>query len=129
MQSNLTLRHAIHYANIGIPVLPLHYMTSQGVYSCGGEKINPKCKPGKHPFGKLVPHGVNDASKDAAKVKEWFDGQPYGLGIATGNVSGFFVLDRDDKDGGDETLAAWERDNSPLPPTTTQRSGNGMHSE
>ena len=127
MQSNLTLRHAIHYASLGIPVLPLHYMTNQGICSCGGPTVNTKCKPGKHPYGKLVPHGVNDASTDFTILKEWFDGQPYGLGIATGNVSRFFALDRDDKDDGDKTLTAWEQENSTLPKTMTQRTGNGMH--
>jgi len=124
---NSTLEHALHYAGHGIPVIPLHYIGPNGVCSCGGEAVNPKCKPGKHPFGGLVPHGVNDSSIDPVKIDSWFNGTPYNLGIATGQASGFFVLDRDDKDGGDITLANWELENGALPKTLTQRTGNGMH--
>ena len=121
------LQHAQHYASLGIPVLPLHYIKADGVCSCGGTEKNPKCKPGKHPYGTLVHHGVGDASTAPDKLREWFDGKPYNLGIATGAGSGFFALDRDDKDGGDVTLAEWEAEHGSLPGTLTQRTGNGVH--
>ena len=117
----------MHYASLGIPVLPLHYIKPDGACSCGGTDKNPKCKPGKHPYGMLVHHGVVDASTAPDKLREWFDGKPYNLGIATGAVSGFFALDRDDKDGGDVTLAEWEAEHGSLPGTLTQRTGNGVH--
>lgn len=123
---NTTLKHAQNYAELGINTLPLHYITN-GICSCGGAEKNPKCKPGKHPYGNLAPHGVNDASTDPGRLKEWFDGKPYNIGIATGDASGFFVLDRDDKDGGDKTLAVWEKENGVLPKTLMQRTGNGRH--
>ena len=121
------LQHALHYAGLGIPVLPLQFIKPDGVCSCGGVENNPKCKPGKHPYGKIAHHGVADATTDPDKLREWFDGKPYNLGIATGAVSGFFALDRDDKDGGDVTLAAWEAEHGSLPGTLTQRTGNGVH--
>jgi len=124
---NSKFEHALHYASYGIPVLPLHYIKPNGICSCGGSEVNPKCKPGKHPFGGLVPHGLSDATTDQGKIKKWFDGTPYNLGISTGDVSNFFVLDRDDKDGGDKTLAAWESENGELPKTLAQQTGNGMH--
>jgi hypothetical protein len=125
--NNTKLQHALHYASLGIPVLPLHYIKPDSVCSCGGTEKNPKCKPGKHPYGTFVHHGVGDASTAADKLREWFDGKPYNLGIATGAISGFFALDRDDKDGGDLTLAEWEAEHGNLPSTLTQRTGNGVH--
>ncbi len=122
--SNTAIDHALHYASLSIPVLPLQYMKSPGTCSCGEAK---PCKKGKHPLGRLVPHGLTDASTDEATVRQWFDGTPYNIGICTGAVSGFFVLDRDDKDGGDKSLTALEAKHSPLPSTVTQRTGNGVH--
>ena len=122
-----TLDYALAYIRNGIPVLPLHYIKADGNCSCGGVELNPKCKAGKHPYARLVPHGVKDSSSDEATVSQWFSGTPYNIGIATGDVSGFFVLDRDDKDGGNETLLAWEDTNGSLPKTLVQKTGNGFH--
>jgi hypothetical protein len=118
---------ALHYASLGIPVFPLHFMTPGGSCSCGGPVVNPKCKPGKHPFGSLVPHGLKDATNDKTIIRKWIAGNPYNIGICTGEVSGFFVLDRDDKDGGDVALAELENQNTTLPKTLTQTTGNGKH--
>ncbi|MBT7956794.1 MAG: bifunctional DNA primase/polymerase, partial [Rhodospirillaceae bacterium] len=100
-----TLDHALNYARQGVPVLPLHYIQAGGRCSCGADED--KCKPGKHPFGSLVPHGVKDASTNTETINQWFDGTPYNIGIATGVVSGLFAVDRDDRDGGDVTIKAW----------------------
>lgn len=89
--------------------------------------MNPKCKPGKHPLSRLVPHGVLDASLDINKVREWFTNTHYNLGLATGRGSGIFVLDRDDPDGGDTSLLALEAEHGKLPYTLTQITGNGVH--
>lgn len=122
-----TLELALHYASLGIPVLPLHYITADGVCSCGGERLNKNCKPGKHPFGRLVHHGRNDATTDLEVISGWFTGTPYNIGIATGIESDIFVLDRDDRDGGDKSLQALEAQHEQLPETLTQKTGNGMH--
>jgi hypothetical protein len=121
------LNHALHYVSNGIPVIPLHYITPAGACSCGKPKGDPKCKPGKHPFGGLVPHGLTDASTDEATIRNWFDGKPYNIGICTGNGSDLFALDRDDRDGGDKSLADLEAKHSSLPKTLTQLTGNGVH--
>ncbi len=119
---------ALHYAAHRIPVLPLHHIGHDGQCSCGGPPKNRKCKPGKHPFGALVPKGVNDTTTDEATIKQWFaNGQKHNLGIATGHPAGFWALDRDDRDGGAKTLSAWEAEHGPLPPTVTQKTGNGRH--
>jgi hypothetical protein len=119
--------HALHYASLGIPVMPLHYIGANGTCSCGGKKVNTKCKPGKHPLGYLVPRGLNDATTDETTIRTWFDGKPFNIGIRTGSESGFFVLDRDDHDGGDKSLADLMQKHSALPPTAMQRTGNGVH--
>lgn len=122
-----TLDHALNYASLGMRVLPLHYITPAGVCSCGGFSVNPKCKPGKHPFSRLVPHGHRDASSDEEQIREWFTNTSYNLGLATGWVSGIFVLDRDDRDGGETSLHALEAQFGKLPQTLTQTTGNGAH--
>ncbi len=122
-----TLQMALHYAALGMPVFPLHYMTPEGDCSCGGPDVNPKCKPGKHPYGRLVPHGLTDASTDPQKVAAWFDGTPFNIGLCTGDVSGIFVLDRDDRDQGAESLAILEEQFGKLPDTLQQTTGNGVH--
>ena len=122
-----TLDYALHYASLGMRVLPLHYITSVGTCSCGGAAVNPKCKPGKHPYSRLVPHGVLNASLDTDRVREWFTNTPYNIGLATGRDSGIFVLDRDDPDGGDTSLLALEAEHGGLPQTLTQITGKGVH--
>jgi putative DNA primase/helicase len=122
-----TLDYALHYASLGMRVLPLHYITNTGRCSCGGDSVNTKCKPGKHPYSRLVPHGVNDASCDTEQVRQWFTNTPYNIGLATGRVSGIFVLDRDDRDGGESSVHKFETEHGELPHTLSQTTGNGVH--
>lgn len=125
---NITaLEYALHYASQNIPVLPLHFITPTGQCSCQGAITNTSCKPAKHPYGALVPHGLRDATTDEATIKKWFYDTQLNVGICTGTVSNFFVLDRDDRDGGDKSLADLIAKHSALPTTLTQRTGNGMH--
>lgn len=127
MIQSSTLEHALHYASLGMRVFPLHYITPAGSCSCGGVSVNPKCKPGKHPFSRLVPHGHLDASLDTDRVREWFTNTPYNIGLATGQISGIFVLDRDDRDGGETSLHTLEAEYGQLPKTLAQTTGNGVH--
>lgn len=124
---NNTLKHAQHYASLGIPVFPLHYISNDGVCSCGDKAVNANCKPGKHPYGKLAPNGVKNATTNRSIITKWFAAGPYNIGIPTGSVSGIFALDRDDRDGGHETLTKWETENGKLPNTLTQTTGGGQH--
>jgi hypothetical protein len=127
MIQSLTLEYALHYASLGMRVLPLHYITPSDKCSCGGATVNPKCKPGKHPVSRLVPHGVLDASLDINRVREWFTNTHYNLGLATGRAAGIFILDRDDRDGGNVSLQALEAKHGGLPHTLSQTTGNGVH--
>lgn len=117
-----TLDYALKYAALGWAVLPLYGLTA-GVCACG----DAACKsPGKHPHRELVPHGVHDASKDEARIRDWFTRVPgANIGIATGAASGFDALDVDPRNGGDDTLADAERKHGKLPDTALQLTGGG----
>jgi hypothetical protein len=70
------------------------------------------------------PHGFKDATTDAAIIRAWFENSPHlNVGIATGRVSGVWVLDLDD--GGADTVLDWERDHGGLPDTLLARTGSG----
>ena len=118
------LEVALHCVSQNKSVIPLQYLNTAGLCSCG--KVG-QCKPGKHPLGRLVPHGLKDASTDIATIKRWFTNTPYNLGLLTGASSGFFVLDRDDRDGGATSLEQLQTKYGALPDTLTQKTGNGMH--
>jgi hypothetical protein len=60
-------------------------------------------------------------------VRSWFETKPYNIGIATGEVSGFFAVDRDDRDGGDATIKKWVETHGDLPKSLTQRPSDGVH--
>lgn len=118
-----TLDAALHYASHNIPVLPLHHIKSDGNCACGGGV----CKPGKHPAAQLVKHGLKDATTDIKLIEMWFRNNPHNLGICTGTNSGFFVLDCDHKDGGEQGLEDLQARVGVLPDTLVQRTGGGRH--
>ncbi|MBK8909462.1 MAG: bifunctional DNA primase/polymerase [Rhodospirillales bacterium] len=110
---------------MGIAVLPLHRPVrhAQGLRcSCGKGDCE---SPAKHPFAKLVAHGLRDASKDQTVVASWFENSELNVGIATGTVSGIVALDIDPRHGGDEALAALEREHGPLANTWRFLTGGG----
>lgn len=115
------LKAAAHeYAQRGWRVLPLHFIRGEEC-SCRDGAV---CKSaGKHPILK----GWQDrASTSGADIEEWWSQRPRaGVGIATGEQSGLFVLDVDPDNGGLATLAALERAHGPLPYTRTIRTGSG----
>jgi hypothetical protein len=97
---------ALSYARRGWPVLP--------------------CEPkGKRPCGRLVCHGVKEASTDPGVIKAWWAGEPSAnVGLATGTA--FDVLDID----GDEAMAVlvtempWD---APTIDGPTVATGRGTH--
>ncbi len=111
------LDEAIKYAeDYKFAVFPL-YGVIRGICLCG----NPDCiSPGKHPSTK---HGLRDASNDPDVIVNLFKGKVSpNLGIATGPVSGIFVLDVDGPMG-EASLAKFP----PLPETLTSTTGRGRH--
>lgn len=98
--------YALAYAALGWPVFPVE-------------------AGGKAPVGRLAPHGVKDATTDPETSRRWFSGAAWNIGIACGGPAGFFVVDVDPRNGGDETLAGLEARHGALPDTLTQRTGGG----
>lgn len=111
---------ALKYHERGWRVVPLHNMTDQGACSCGETEEHAE---GKHPIkGGWQKPG---AALGVADLATYFLDGPANVGIATGRVSGFFVLDVDPKNGGDKKLDALEKMHGPLPDTYTVKTGSG----
>jgi hypothetical protein len=84
------LKAVVDDVQIGWAILCLYAATSIGGCGCG----NPACEsPGKHP---RTANGLHDASKDEKQVRTWWGQYPNAnVGVATGAVSGIFVVDLD----------------------------------
>ncbi len=118
------LEWALAYARAGFAVTPLHTPNAEGKCSC--RKAN--CDSvGKHP---RTLHGVKDATTDPATIEKWF-GRMWpdaNIGIATGEASGFDVLDIDPEAGGDESITRLVEKHGPLPETPdAETGGGGLH--
>lgn len=114
------LRVAQSYAREGWAVIPVYGVSEAGVCRCqdGGACHN----AGKHPIQKGWTKG--DALSGADVYAVWGEDYPgANVGLRTGEISGFFVLDVE-ADGLDE-LAALVALNGPLPATFTVATGGG----
>src|SRR5215212_7529616 len=114
------LAAALWYAARRKPVFPLHSLDEHGVCTCGGQEVNLKCKPGKHP---RTPHGHLDASTDPRQITEWWIRWPSAnIGIPTGKRSGWLVMDEDQPASLDNLEA---EHHGRLPATRTHSTGSG----
>lgn len=87
-------------------------------------KVFPLRIRGKEPNGKLAPNGVHDATLNEITIREWWKAYPdANVGLPCGQ--GFFVLDVDPRNNGDETLGALEREHGKLPQTPCAVTGSG----
>lgn len=118
------LEAALKYASWGWPVFPL-WWPENGKCACGKGDCQ---HPGKHPIGKLAPHGRNSATTDPEIIKGWWGEYPQAnIGIITGQQSGLVVVDVDPRNGGDESKKKLERlGNFPITPTAFT-GGGGEH--
>jgi hypothetical protein len=94
---------ALKYARNNKPVFP-----------CNQDAASPKAKS---PF---VGNGFKSATTDPQQVEQWWETFPNALvGVPTGEVTGFFVLDIDERDdySGSQTLTELEQDHGNLPDT------------
>jgi Bifunctional DNA primase/polymerase, N-terminal/Primase C terminal 1 (PriCT-1) len=81
------------------------------------------CKIDKKP---ITEHGFKDATTDTAQIEAWWRSFPGAcIGVATGAVSGFFVLDVDDRHDGDVLLRRLEAAHGELPSTVEVITGGG----
>jgi putative DNA primase/helicase len=121
----MAMAWAAWYAQNGIAVLPLHWpVLKDGRTACSCGKAD-CASAAKHPFGRLVPAGLRDASKDLEVLGRWFHDSPFNLGIVTGAASGVIALDIDPRHDGELTLAALEAKHGELPPTWRFLTGGG----
>lgn len=141
------LAEALALAGSGIRVFPAWGVRSVKIELNGVLTTEVRCacgyaacdNPGKHPVGRLVPHGHNDADVALDTVQQWFavpevrapTWVPFNLGVATGR--GLVVVDADvkatrtDLPTGLEVVDDWESwtGGSTLPLTKQVRTGSG----
>jgi len=118
-QQPALLDAALEYAALGLRVIPLHHLETNGHCSCR----SPTCKlkqHGKHPRLNAWPQL---ATAEAATVQNWWQRWPRAnLGIATGQ--GVLVLDVDGEEG-EQTLKQLQKQHGLLPDTACVRTGSG----
>ena len=110
--------------------MPVHRVIrgSDGVISCSCPAGDACSSKGKHPAGRLdaIPRRRRHLVE---QIRAWFEGPfaTYGVGIVTGAVSGFIVVDVDEGPGkaGTETINDLQFLNGDLPHTPVARTGGG----
>lgn len=110
---------ALEYARLGWSVFPVQSVVG-GRCSCK----NKNCQnPGKHP---RTPNGLHDATMDPLKIQGWWRTYPdSNIGIATGSISGLYVLDIDPRHGGDDSLDGLEQTNGRIARSVECFTGGG----
>ena len=74
----------------------------------------------------LTANGFKDATRDEEQIKEWWTRWPNAnIGIPTGFENGFFALDVDVKNNGQDTLFNLITENGVLPHTIQAKTGGG----
>lgn len=104
--TSIPCKHALALARREFPVIPL--------------------APGqKTPLGSLVPHGARDATIDPEVIRRWWCLSPSAnIGVT---LPLHLVIDRDDRNGGDVSLAALQTRYGPLPRTWGSLTAGGEH--
>uniref|UniRef100_A0A6M3J7I6 Putative bifunctional DNA primase/polymerase n=1 Tax=viral metagenome TaxID=1070528 RepID=A0A6M3J7I6_9ZZZZ len=65
-------------------------------YAARGWRVLPLEPSGKTPIGRMVPHGFQDSTIEEASILAWWMEMPEAnIGVATGSVSGIWVIDID----------------------------------
>ena len=121
--SNPLLNAALGYAAAGIAVFPAHYVRADFTCSCGDVQCQ---HVGKHPDGRLVPHGHLEASADPEQVAAWWRAEPEANIAENPARSGEIVADIDPRHDGDATWAMLVQHHPELePPTRTVLTPSG----
>lgn len=125
MHQNPLLSAALSYAAIGWHILPCWWIVEkEGVHSCACG--NPECEsPGKHPIGRMAPHGQNSATTDAAQVRKWWAAYPQANIAAYLEPSKLAAIDIDPRNGGFETMENIEGKHGKLESDLLQFTGGG----
>lgn len=124
---------ALAYVRAGFAIIPLHGVGPDGGCTCedwttrrnaahgpGGKQA------GKHPMRRQWTQGAALTTADVHSI--WVEESPYAnVGIRTGVMSGFWVLDVDPEAGGMESLARLVEHTGPLDTFTVGTGGDGLH--
>ncbi len=99
------------------------YADFAAAYAAGGWAVLPLEPRGKKPLSTLVPHGVKDATRDAATIRAWWGQRPdANIGVHLG-AAGLVAVDIDPRNGGDLSNLP-----QPVPDTlTADTGGGGLH--
>lgn len=116
------LEDALNYAqNSNWAVFSVHGINDRGRCTCENSKCD---KPGKHPW---TPNGLKNATKSPDEIYKLFKNKPHcNIGVVTGEISGFLVIDVDGEKGR-QNLKALTKKHSLLPKTLTVQTGRGLH--
>lgn len=122
------LTWALRYSELGWPVVPVWWPvgatkpTKRAGCGCAGRGPCSVGRPGKHPIVALAPHGVHDATTDAATIERWWRKYPEASpALAMGR--GRAALDVDTKSDGHLTLARLLEEHGALPQSPHNRTG------
>ena len=101
----------------GFSLFPIHGVKEDGTCTCNNKDCG---SIGKHP---ATPDGFKSASNDIERIKKlWAAREGLNVGIATGKVSGIFVVDIDSPEAEKNLYAQIE-----LPDTFKVKTGRGLH--
>lgn len=116
------LEEAIKLSNLGWHIFPIwgvEVRHEKTVCLCGKNHEKSERDCGKHPISK---HGYLDATTDQDKIKKWWTEHPKAnIGVATGAISGICVLDKDPRNGGNQSIIKY----GDVPTTVEAVSGGG----
>jgi hypothetical protein len=111
------LHAALNYADLGVPVFPVHSVLKDGTCTCGGSVCD---SAGKHP---VTGNGHKEATTDHDQIKRWWSKRAWNIGAVPG-YAGCAVLDIDLwKEGEEDRLKEVERIHGELPLTFTVLTG------
>lgn len=119
--TNPLLNGALWYAQtLNWKILPTHGLRADGRCTCGKPHTDPK-DVGKHP---AISGWQNDATDDPATIQGWWERDAdFNVGVFA-KPSGFFVMDIDPRNGGDDSFYKLEeRLGGDIPNTLTQITG------
>ncbi|QPX75450.1 putative DNA primase/polymerase [Serratia phage vB_SmaS_Opt-169] len=122
---------AIEYAKVGLKLIPLWWINSEGVCACG-DALCIGTNQGKHPIASLVKTALKEATSDLEKIEKWWTKYPNAnIGMAC-RASGLFVVDvdlHDENKNGFESLDDWETtfDDKIKSKVSQDTGGGGQH--
>lgn len=116
--------HALAYGRRGWRVLPVWWPKFAGICACPKGAGCPSTA--KHP---IIQNWQNEATNNMEQIKTWWSRYPHAnIGVATGRISGFSVLDIDNGHGGNDSVQILiKRHGRPDATLVSLTGGGGRH--